>query len=130
MDVFGTMEDVQELIKSVHQRQMRIILDLVMNHTSEYVLYLKIEIIKFVYSIVNIHGLLNLDHLRQILNVIGIYGEMVNLVVFDQIIGKVYLMVRLGNMIKKLINIIYIYFLVKCLILIGNVQNYVMNYIK
>lgn len=36
MDVFGTMEDVEELIKCVHERQMRIILDLVMNHTSEY----------------------------------------------------------------------------------------------
>ncbi len=40
MDVFGTMEDVEELIKNVHQRQMRIILDFVMNHTSEYVLFL------------------------------------------------------------------------------------------
>jgi len=36
MDVFGTMEDIKELIECVHQRQMRIILDLVMNHTSEY----------------------------------------------------------------------------------------------
>jgi glycosidase len=36
MDVFGTMEDIEELIECVHQRQMRIILDLVMNHTSEY----------------------------------------------------------------------------------------------
>ncbi len=40
MDVFGTMEDVEELIKNVHKRQMRIILDFVMNHTSEYVLFL------------------------------------------------------------------------------------------
>ena len=37
MDVFGTMEDIERLIKCVHERQMRIILDLVMNHTSEYV---------------------------------------------------------------------------------------------
>ena len=81
----------------------------------------------FVLIEVNIHGLLNLDHLVQILNVIGIYGEMVNLEVIDQIIGKVYLMVQHGNMIKKLINIIYIYFLVKCLMLIGNVLNYVKN---
>jgi glycosidase len=45
MDVFGTMEDVEELIKGIHQRQMRIILDLVMNHTSEYVIlfFLKIK---------------------------------------------------------------------------------------
>ena len=35
MDVFGTMEDVDRLIQGVHERKMRIILDLVMNHTSE-----------------------------------------------------------------------------------------------
>jgi glycosidase len=40
MDVFGTMDDVEELIKCVHERKMRIILDLVMNHTSEYVVFL------------------------------------------------------------------------------------------
>ena len=42
MDVFGTMEDVEELVKCVHERKMRIILDLVMNHTSEYVCFSKI----------------------------------------------------------------------------------------
>jgi hypothetical protein len=131
MDVFGTMEDVEELIKAIHGRKMRIIFDLVLNHTSEYVFKKKKKKkISFFFVLVNIHGLLNLDHLVQIQNVIGIYGEMVNLVVFVQIIGKVYLMVPLGNMIKKLINIIYIYFLVKCLMLIGNVQNYDKNYIE
>ncbi|CAF4047420.1 unnamed protein product, partial [Rotaria sordida] len=35
MDVFGTMEDVDELIKQVHARNMRIIFDLVLNHTSD-----------------------------------------------------------------------------------------------
>ena len=116
MDVFGTMEDVQELIKGVHDRKMRIIFDLVLNHTSEYVYILFYIRIKTRNISVNIHGLLNPDHLVQILNVTGIYGEMVNPVVFVQIIGKVYLMVQLGNMIKTRINIIYIYFLGKCLI--------------
>jgi glycosidase len=37
MDVFGAMEDIEELVKCVHEKKMRIILDLVMNHTSEYV---------------------------------------------------------------------------------------------
>lgn len=37
MDVFGTMADVEELINAVHDRKMRIIFDLVLNHTSEYV---------------------------------------------------------------------------------------------
>ncbi|CAF0990434.1 unnamed protein product [Rotaria sordida] len=35
MDVFGTMEDVNELIKQVHDRNMRIIFDLILNHTSD-----------------------------------------------------------------------------------------------
>ncbi|CAF3495663.1 unnamed protein product [Adineta steineri] len=35
MDVFGTMEEVEELIKAVHDRKMRIIFDLVLNHTSD-----------------------------------------------------------------------------------------------
>ncbi|CAF4878701.1 unnamed protein product [Rotaria sp. Silwood1] len=35
MDVFGTMEDVDELIKQVHNKNMRIIFDLVLNHTSD-----------------------------------------------------------------------------------------------
>jgi alpha-glucosidase len=35
MDVFGKMEDVEELIKAVHDRKMRIIFDLVLNHTSD-----------------------------------------------------------------------------------------------
>jgi glycosidase len=39
MDVFGTMEEVEELIKAVHDRKMRIIFDLVLNHTSEYVFF-------------------------------------------------------------------------------------------
>ncbi|CAF3320971.1 unnamed protein product [Rotaria socialis] len=35
MDVFGTMADVDELIKQCHARNMRIIFDLVLNHTSD-----------------------------------------------------------------------------------------------
>lgn len=32
---FGTMEDVEELIRKVHQRNMKIVFDLVLNHTSD-----------------------------------------------------------------------------------------------
>lgn len=32
---YGTMQDVDELIKSIHQRNMKIIFDMVMNHTSD-----------------------------------------------------------------------------------------------
>ncbi len=33
--IFGTMDDMKQLIKEVHQRKMRLIMDLVVNHTSE-----------------------------------------------------------------------------------------------
>jgi len=32
---YGTMQDVEELIREVHHREMKIILDMVMNHTSD-----------------------------------------------------------------------------------------------
>lgn len=35
MDEFGTMEDFNELLKQVHQRGMKLIIDLVINHTSD-----------------------------------------------------------------------------------------------
>ncbi|MGG5252393.1 glycoside hydrolase family 13 protein [Neobacillus sp. SM06] len=35
MDEFGTMDDFNELLEGVHQRGMRLILDLVINHTSD-----------------------------------------------------------------------------------------------
>ena len=133
MSIFGTMADVDDLIKEVHDRKMRLIFDLVLNHTSEYVLRCKFKKERkkeYNYLLVNIHGLLSLDHLVRTRNVIGIYGEMVRLVVIVQIIGKVSSMAQLGNTTKKQISIIYIYFLVRCRMLIGNVQHYAKNYIK
>ncbi|SCT03126.1 glycoside hydrolase family 13 protein [Staphylococcus caeli] len=35
MDEFGTMEDFNQLLEGVHQRDMKLILDLVVNHTSD-----------------------------------------------------------------------------------------------
>ncbi|MDG5790191.1 alpha-glucosidase [Evansella sp. AB-P1] len=35
MDDFGTMEDFDQLLKEVHQRGMKLIMDLVINHTSD-----------------------------------------------------------------------------------------------
>ena len=34
MDEFGTMEDFDQLIKELHKRDMRFIIDMVINHTS------------------------------------------------------------------------------------------------
>lgn len=35
MDEFGTMEDMEELIQAAHKRSIRIVMDLVVNHTSD-----------------------------------------------------------------------------------------------
>lgn len=35
MDEFGTMEDFDEMLKSAHERNIRIVMDLVVNHTSD-----------------------------------------------------------------------------------------------
>ena len=35
MDEFGTMEDFDELLKEIHQRGMKLVMDLVVNHTSD-----------------------------------------------------------------------------------------------
>ena len=35
MDEFGTMEDFDRLLEGVHERGMKLILDLVVNHTSD-----------------------------------------------------------------------------------------------
>lgn len=35
MDEFGTMEDFDELLREIHSRDMRLIMDLVVNHTSD-----------------------------------------------------------------------------------------------
>jgi oligo-1,6-glucosidase len=35
MDIFGTMDDWEQLLHEIHQRGMRLIMDLVLNHTSD-----------------------------------------------------------------------------------------------
>lgn len=35
LEEFGTMEDFEELLKEIHQRDMKLIIDLVINHTSD-----------------------------------------------------------------------------------------------
>lgn len=38
---YGTMDDVDDLIKGLHDRGMKYVMDLVVNHTSDQVCYLK-----------------------------------------------------------------------------------------
>ncbi len=35
MDEFGTMEDMDQLISEIHRRGLKLIMDLVVNHTSD-----------------------------------------------------------------------------------------------
>jgi len=35
MDDFGTMDDMDELIREIHRRGLKLIMDLVVNHTSD-----------------------------------------------------------------------------------------------
>ena len=35
MDEFGTMDDFDELLEEIHARGMKLIMDLVINHTSD-----------------------------------------------------------------------------------------------
>ena len=85
MDEFGTMEDFDRLLKGVHDRGMKLILDLVVNHTSD-------EHPWFIES-----------------KETGTYGQTLKMMVLNQIIGRAFLMVQHGNLMKQLINITSIY---------------------
>ena len=82
MDEFGTMEDFDALLDEVHKRDMKLIIDLVINHTSD-------EHPWFIES----------RSSKDNRSVIGIFGMMVKMVQ-NQTTGKVFLMVRHGSMMK------------------------------
>ena len=91
MDEFGTMEDLMNCLNEVHKRGMKLIMDLVVNHTSD-------EHQWFIES-----------RLRKIIrSEIGIFGVMVKKMVNDQITGNQFLKGLHGNMMKRQINIISI----------------------
>ena len=92
MDEFGTMEDFDRLLKGVHDRGMKLILDLVVNHTSD-----------------EHPGLLNQNLVKRTLKETGTYGQTLKMMVLNQIIGRAFLMVQHGNLMKQLINITSIY---------------------
>ena len=118
MDVFGTMADVEELIKAVHDRKMRIIFDLVLNHTSECAFYERIELSRkeklYLLVLANIPGSSNRVRLVRTPNVTGTSGETANPVVFAQITGSRFSTAPLGSTTKKPTSTTCICFLVKC----------------
>lgn len=59
MEDFGNMADFDELLDEVHNRGMKLIIDLVINHT-----------------VISMNGLSNLHPPKTIQNVIGIFGRM------------------------------------------------------
>ena len=92
MDEFGTMEDFDCLLKGVHDRGMKLILDLVVNHTSdEHPWFIESKSSK--------------DNPKET----GTYGQTLRMMVLNQIIGRAFLMVQHGNLMKPLINITSIY---------------------
>ena len=93
LDEFGTMDDFNELLNEVHNRGMKLIIDLVINHTSH-------EHPWFIES----------RFLGIILKEIGIFGEKVK-GMRSLITGKVYLKVQPGNSVRIVKSITSIYLL-------------------
>ncbi|VED74620.1 alpha-glucosidase [Staphylococcus aureus] len=92
MDEFGTMEDFDRLLKGVHDRGMKLILDLVVNHTSD-------EHPWFIES----------KSSKDNPKLIGTFGKIQSQMALNQTTGKVSLMDLHGNMMLILSNIISIY---------------------
>lgn len=92
LEEFGTMDDFDQLLKEVHKRDMKLIIDLVLNHTSD-------EHPWFVES----------RKSKITPNVIGIFGVTLK-TEKNQITGKVFLKDQPGNMMKHQVNITFMCF--------------------
>lgn len=95
--IFGTVEDAIELIKQAHKRELKVIFDLVVNHTSDQHVWFQ-EALKD----------------QKIHIVIFIFGKMHEKVVICQITGSLFLEVQYGKRNRLETSIIFIYLKKKC----------------
>ena len=110
---FGSMEDMDLLIHEAKKRNIKIIMDLVVNHTSD-------EHEWFIESKSDI------NHPKEI----GIFGETEEKTGLRLTIGNLFLAVRAGSMMSKPDSIIFMHFLKNSLILIGKTLIFEMPFIK
>ena len=98
---YGTIEDVKELIEKAHKRNIKIIFDLVLNHTSD-----EMEKIQIIRTMKNIMITISGNHLNLMKKVKELCLR----------IGDHGLVDLFGSIMSQLMNIIYIFSVKKCLI--------------
>ena len=91
--LFGEMHDFERLISIAHENKLKVIIDQVLSHSSD-----QLEAFK------------KSKKVRIQTSLIGMYGQMLNLMDLLPIIGCLYLEVQLGNGIQNVNSIIFIIF--------------------
>lgn len=91
-DQYGTMADMERLIAAIHERNMKIVMDLVVNHTSDQVFAPNPRIILYLTPrLISMNGFNSLEVRKKILFETGMFGDRaVRSMAFDihRIIGE------------------------------------------